>query len=168
MGRRAQEIGREWQNRMKEFQEKVEEWRKNPSQKFPEVPRWPQANPLERPDPLPPDVRREIRPGGAPEVHRRQEGATTTWSTANAHVSIKDDTGEIDVRNDNGRRVVIARDATGKVIFDGPIDTDEQRRQLPESVRKKLEKIDARTRIQHREAPPREANPPRGGGGDVQ
>ena len=164
MGRKAQEMSREFQQRMKEFQEKVEQWRKNPGGKFPETPKFPNLGPTEQPGPLPPDVLREMRPGGAPAVQRTQDGATTTWNTANAHVSIKDDAGEIDVRSDNGHRTVIAKNAKGETIFNGPIDTEEQRRQLPEDVRRKLDKTDVRTRVEHRETPP-ERNAPRGGSG---
>ncbi len=168
MGRKAQEMTRDWQKRMKEFQEKVEQWRKNPGEKFPETPKFPNLGPTEQPGPLPPDVLREMRPGGAPAVQRKQDGATTTWSTANAHVSITDDAGSIDVRNENGKRVVTAKDPKGALIFEGPIDTEEQRRQLPETVRRKLGSMDARTRVEHRE-PPRDAAPPQPGGApDVQ
>jgi hypothetical protein len=166
-GRRAQEIGREFQRRMQEFQEKVEQWRKNPNEKFPEAPKFPNlAPPPSRPSgPLPGDILREVRPGGAPSVQISGPSTTTIWGTADANVSIKDDAGEIEVRSENGRRTVIAKDKSGAVLFNGPIDTEEQRRQLPEGVRRKLDNVETRTRIEHRE-PPRETPPQPGG--DVQ
>ena len=165
-GRKAQEISREFQRRMQEFQEKVEQWRKNPNEKFPETPKFPNLSPQPQPG-LPGEMLREVRPGGAPAVQRSEPGATTTWSTANAHVSIKDEAGDIEVRSENGRRLVIAKDKSGAVIFNGPIDTEEQRRQLPEGLRRKLDRIEVQTRGEHRE-PPREATAPRPAGGDVQ
>ena len=166
-GRKAQEIAREYQRRMQEFQEKIEQWRKNPREKFPEAPKFPSLEPSQRTGP-PRDVLREVRPGGAPAVQRSGQGATTTWNTANANVSIKDEEGEIEVRSENGRRTVIARDTKGEVIFNGPIDTEEQRQKVPENVRRKLDRNEVRTRIEHRE-PTREAAPPRPpAGGDVQ
>jgi hypothetical protein len=164
-GRRAQEMGREFQRRMQEFQEKVEQWRKNPQEKFPEPPTYPSIEPPRPPGAAPGDVLRESRPGGAPSVQRSGESSTTTWSTANANVSIKDDNGEIEVRSDNGRRTVIAKDRSGATIFNGPIDTEEQRRQLPEAVRDRLKRIE----MPQRPEPPLDAPAPRRpGGGEVQ
>jgi hypothetical protein len=166
--RRAQELQRDWQRRMKEFQEQVEQWRKNPGGKFPETPKFPTLGPTEEAGPLPPDVLREVHPGGAPSVQRSQDGATTTWSTANAHVAIKDEAGSIEVRSDGGHRVVTAKDAKGDTIFDGPIDTVEQREHLPDAVRQKLRQIEARTRIEHREIQREQNPPPPGAGSNVQ
>lgn len=159
-GRRALEVGREFQRRMQEFQERVEQWRKNPSEKFPEMPKFPSLEAPRPSGPLPGDVLREARPGGAASVQRSGEGSTTTWSTANANVSIKDENGEIEVRSENGRRTVIARDRSGATVFDGPIDTEEQRRQLPEAVRDRLQRIEMHHRSEQRDAP-RTVTPPR-------
>jgi hypothetical protein len=168
--RKAQEMAREFQRRMQEFQEKVEQWRKNPNEKFPEAPKFPNLSPTPPPPsgPLPGDVLREMRPGGAPAVQHSEHGATTTWSTANANVTIKDEAGEIEVRSENGRRMVVAKDAKGAVIFNGPIDTEEQRRELPEGVRRKLGQIEMRTRIEHRDPPREVTRPAEPRAGDVQ
>jgi hypothetical protein len=58
---------------------------------------------------------------------------------------MKDDNGVIEITTDAGRRQLLARDAKGNVIFDGPIDTPEQRKGLPEDVRRKVEAVEMRT-----------------------
>ena len=83
------------------------------------------------------------RPGGAPQVRVESGGSVTTWNTAEARVVVKDAHGEVEVRAENGHRMVDANDASGATIFNGPVDTPEQRKALPENVRKSLEKIHA-------------------------
>ena len=91
---------------------------------------------------------------------------STTWNTANARVILKDSDGEIDVKSENGKRTLVAKNAKGERVFDGPIDTDEQRAKVPEPFRSKLEQIDTRTRIELERKQPADpvqgaANPPR-------
>ncbi len=148
-GRRLQESMRAFQERMREFQEKVEKWRKDPgNSKMPEVPSFqPPGTPSAPNSPRPPepprpgDLLREVRPGGAPQVRVDQDGAVTTWNTAQARVVVKDENGEIEVRTEDGHRTVVAKNTAGETVFSGPVDTEDQRRALPEPVRKALEKI---------------------------
>ncbi len=148
-GRRLQENMRGFQEKMREFQEKVEQWRKNPgNSKPPEAPSFqppgaPAAPNSPRPPepPRPADLLREVRPGGAPQVRVDQDGAVTTWNTAQARIVVKDEHGELEVRTENGHRTVIAKSPAGEIVFSGPVDTEEQRRALPEPVRKSLEKV---------------------------
>ena len=63
-------------------------------------------------------------------------GTAIKTSTANR----KDDTHDITLRSDNGdRHVTVKEIAGGKVIFDGPINTDEQMKTLPAGVREKVQ-----------------------------
>jgi hypothetical protein len=52
-----------------------------------------------------------------------------------------DDQNSFSVTRTNGHCTVLARDKDGKVIFDGPIDTDEQMEKVPKAVRPKVEKL---------------------------
>lgn len=164
--RRMQEHVRAFQERMREFQKKLEEWQKNPqSGPPPEAPKLENPNPPgaqqqqnhRRPEPRPSDLLREVRPGGAPQVRVDQEGNVTTWNTGEARVRVKDENGEVEVRSENGHRTVTAKDNTGETVFTGPIDTEEQRRSLPEPVRRSLEKI----RVQSQAGGPRPPEPGR-------
>ncbi len=42
----------------------------------------------------------------------------------------------------DGHQMLTAKDPGGKQIFQGPIDTPEQRKLVPENVRKKLEEME--------------------------
>lgn len=150
--RRAQEQMhrhvQQFQEKMKAFQNRLQEWQKNPgSGPAPEPPKLDPPPPPPQPPhpPKPHDILREAVPGGAPQVSVTNDGSTTTWNTAHARIAIKDDTGSLEIVSDDGKRLLTARDKGGKVIFDGPIDTEEQRRSLPESVRNLLNKTDIRT-----------------------
>ena len=157
MQRKMQERMKDFQERMRDFQKKLEEWRKNPSSPAPEPPKLEaeKFGATEPGGPLPPDVLREMRPGGAAQITTGGgDGATTRWNTASARVMIKDDTGEIQVSSQDGHRTVVAKNPGGDTVFTGPIDTPEQRQAIPEDIRRKLDKIEVRTRIDHPQAPP--------------
>jgi hypothetical protein len=141
-----------FQDRMRDFQQRFQEWQKNPSAgPAPEVPQFEGVpdNPF---GPRPIDILREARRGGAAEVKAIAGGNTSTWNTSQARVFLKDDTGEVELSSANGHRTVTAKNAQGVITFSGPVDTDEQRRALPEDIRKKVEKMEARTTTE-RDAP---------------
>ena len=96
------------------------------------------------------DLFREVGPGGAPEVQTFQDRVSTTWSTANAKVILKEANGEIEVRSNNGKRTMTARNPKGETAFDGPIDTEEQRKAIPGEFRKMLEQVETRSRAERR------------------
>lgn len=160
MQRKVQERMKEMQERMRDFQRRMQEWHKNPTGPAPEPPKMEaeKFGAIEPGGPLPPDVLREALPGGAPEVKITNNDSTTRWNTASARVVIKDDTGEIEVSSQDGRRTVTAKNPAGETVFTGPIDTVEQRRVIPEAIHRKLEKMDVRTRVEH-------PAPAAGGGG---
>src|SRR4029453_11095166 len=101
----------------------------------------------------PVDLLKEAGPGGAAEVKVIHDGNTTRWNTAQARVVISDDSGQIDVSSENGKRKLVAKNAQGEIVFSGPIDTDEQRRSVPEDLRRKLKKIEVRSSREPAPAP---------------
>jgi serine protease Do len=66
----------------------------------------------------------------APGANLMGEDVTLTWDDGSLTLTLS---------NKDGKRHLVAKDKTGKVLHDGPIDTEEQRKALPEPVRKKLE-----------------------------
>jgi hypothetical protein len=56
-------------------------------------------------------------------------------------VSLIEDGLTVTLTTEGGKQTVVAKNAEGKVIFDGPIDTEDQRAKMPEKVRVKLEKL---------------------------
>lgn len=143
---------REYGTRLREFQERAAKEPRHPDAKPPQPPEMPQPPTPPRIDlrldAPPADVLKEVRPGGAAGVRVEKDGNVTLWNTANARAVVKDEEGEVVLSSDNGKRTVTARDRDGKEIFNGPIDTDEQRAALPESVRRKLEGMHAKSRAQ--------------------
>ena len=67
---------------------------------------------------------------------------------------LKDANGEIEVRSENGKRTLTAKNPKGEVAFDGPIDTEEQRKAVPPEFRKMLEQVEVRSRIERRPGGP--------------
>jgi hypothetical protein len=92
-------------------------------------------------------ILREVRPGGAAQIRVLQPNSLVTYNVANAKLVMKDDTGEIELTTRDGKRTLVAKNAQGDTIFDGPIDTDEQRKALPEDVRKKLELVEQQRKL---------------------
>ena len=69
----------------------------------------------------------------------------TTKSTkvdlGNATITFSDDKGELKLESRNGNKVLSAKDAQGKVLFEGPVNTDEERAKIPSEVRQRFEKL---------------------------
>ena len=100
------------------------------------------------------ELLQKVGPGAPPEVQTFQDRISTTWNTASARVMLKDANGEIEVRSENGKRTLTAKNPKGEVAFDGPIDTEEQRKAVPPEFRKMLEQVEVRSRIERRPGGP--------------
>ena len=89
----------------------------------------------------PEDILRQARPDGGSRIEVTTSNGVTTMEGAKAHFHLSDNDGEIDVAGENGHRTLTARDRDGKVIFTGPVDTNEQRQAVPPPIREKIEKV---------------------------
>lgn len=67
---------------------------------------------------------------------------STILDLPNSNISYSDDAGSIEIKSDDGNRTLTVKDAKGKVTFEGPINTEEERKKLPPEVMKQLEKLD--------------------------
>ncbi|MDI1250517.1 MAG: PDZ domain-containing protein [Lacunisphaera sp.] len=67
---------------------------------------------------------------------------STILDLPNSNISYSGDDGSIDLKSVDGQRTLTVKDATGKVTFEGPINTEEERKKLPPEVMKQLEKLD--------------------------
>ena len=56
-------------------------------------------------------------------------------------VSLIEDGMTVTLTTESGKQSVAAKNADGNVIFDGPVDTEDQRAKMPEKVRAKVEKL---------------------------
>ena len=60
---------------------------------------------------------------------------------ASASMSMSDGEHTLNVTNRDGENYLVAKDIQGNVIFDGPIQTREQRQAVPPDVRRKLDRL---------------------------
>ncbi|MEO6870921.1 MAG: PDZ domain-containing protein [Chthoniobacterales bacterium] len=65
-----------------------------------------------------------------------------------AQIVFTDEKGELRIETVNGKKMLTAKDASGKVLFNGPIDTDQERAKIPPDVRKRYDNLE------HQELPP--------------
>jgi hypothetical protein len=148
-----QEYARHMQERAHSYGEAMRQYsQRNASNEVP-TPSSPPTT--EGAPPIPPeDILREARPGGVAQIRLFQPNATVTYNMANARVVMKDDAGEVEMTIQDGKRSLVARNAQGDTIFEGPIDTAEQRKAVPEDVRKKLEFIEVQRHFAQSPPPP--------------
>ncbi len=148
--KKLQERAKDYGHKMREFQERMKEWQRKPTAEMPEAPKFEGGDDL-RLNTL--DILREVQPGGAPVVTLLQPESAISYHTRDAKLLMKDDSGEIELSNKDGQRQLVARNPQGETIFEGPIDTEEQRAALPEELRKKVELINTQTKIVRFDAP---------------
>lgn len=83
-----------------------------------------------------------------PRVHvfnRKLQDGSTILNMAEGNFAFSDDEGAIEVKAEKGERQLTVKDAAGKILFQGPINTEEQREQLPAEVKERLKKLDTLT-----------------------
>ncbi|RME69939.1 MAG: PDZ domain-containing protein, partial [Verrucomicrobia bacterium] len=57
-------------------------------------------------------------------------------------IVLKDEAGELRLKSVDGHRHLVAIDADGREVFSGPVDSEEERRGLPEDLLKRLERLE--------------------------
>ena len=67
---------------------------------------------------------------------------STRIDLGKATITFSDDQGELKMESVEGRKMLTAKDAQGKVLFNGPIDTEEERAKIPANVRQRFEKLE--------------------------
>ena len=67
---------------------------------------------------------------------------STRIDLGKATITFSDDQGELKMESVEGRKMLTAKDAQGKVLFNGPIDTEEERAKLPANVRQRFETLE--------------------------
>ena len=65
-----------------------------------------------------------------------------------AQIVFSDEKGELRLESVDGKKMLTAKDAAGKVLFQGPIDTEEERAKVPAEVRKRYDNLE------HQDLPP--------------
>ena len=75
-------------------------------------------------------------------IFRHGGKGSTILDLPNSNITYSDDDGSIEIKAEDGKRELTVKDAKGKVTFQGPINTEEERKKLPPEVVKQLEKLD--------------------------
>jgi len=95
--------------------------------------------------------------------HARRMGnlAAPGSASASASVSMSDGEHTLTLTITDGKKHFVAKDKDGRVLFDGPITTDEERAKVPPEILKKLQNMEATTQINIKvEAGPAPAHKP--------
>ncbi|KPJ72913.1 MAG: hypothetical protein AMS14_06935, partial [Planctomycetes bacterium DG_20] len=79
-------------------------------------------------------------PAGQPAL---EQGPVRRALGAKIAVTMTEDGLTLTLTADDARHHLLAKDKTGEVVFDGPVETDEQRQEVPERIRDKLERLAA-------------------------
>jgi hypothetical protein len=150
---------RSYQDEMRGYQDRLREWQKNPSgelPKAPELPAFPSADlgpdggdqaPGPRGEGVrPADLLRELRPGSSGDLRAEWREGSSHWDASRARMVMKDRDGSVEVTVRDGHRVLTAKAPNGNEVFNGPVDTPEQRQAVPEPFRGKLEALEIRQR----------------------
>lgn len=66
-----------------------------------------------------------------------------TVNTGNSNLVYNDDRGSLELNLQNGKKLLIARNAKGEEIYSGSVTTPEERKALPPDVRERLEHLEA-------------------------
>ena len=73
----------------------------------------------------------------------RNNGALerTTIDLNKAQIVLSDDKGELRIENKDGKKFLTAKDSQGKLLFSGPVETNEDVDKVPAEVRERYEKL---------------------------
>lgn len=87
-----------------------------------------------------PHVRVTQRSGQSAQSDRDLDLMIVKGTSGN--LCFSDDAGTLEVTVNEGKKSLLARDKAGQVIFNGPIDTDEQRVKVPAALKPRLEQVE--------------------------
>lgn len=97
---------------------------------------------------------RKVGSGDQDSITARTDdkGNVIVTQGTSTHMAWNDGDGSGELLIENGKKKLSVKDREGKQIFIGPVDTDEQRKDLPPGVRERLERIEKNVKV--RVAPP--------------
>ena len=84
-----------------------------------------------------------FRDGGKITItNNDQNGSNTTHiDLAKAQIVFSDDKGELRLDNNNGKKILTAKDPQGRLLFSGPVETKEDLDKIPADVRDRFNKL---------------------------
>ena len=94
------------------------------------------------------EIRREEAKRLAEQAKRFGEMAPPGSAHASVSASMADGEHTLTLTITDGRKVLVAKGKDGTVLFEGPVQTDEERAKVPPEILKKLEKMEATTHFE--------------------
>jgi hypothetical protein len=76
-------------------------------------------------------------------LNKKSLSKSFTRQSTNSQIMISDEKGTLEWTERDGQKSLRATDPNGKVIFDGPINTDEERKILSPEFRDRLRKLES-------------------------
>ena len=83
--------------------------------------------------------------GPGVRIMGRAGRGSTILDLPKSNISYSDDEGSIDIKVNDGKRHLTVKNAKGEVAFDGPVNTEEERKKLPPEVSRRIEKLETDT-----------------------
>ncbi len=81
----------------------------------------------------------------------RRRGTANAWSSVSGSAQTKvvtmDDTGSYEFSSNDGEKRFKATSPDGNVLFDGPVNTKEEKAKMPESLRQRLNSIESNVKV---------------------
>ena len=77
-------------------------------------------------------------------LHQKKIGNSFYHQSSQNQVMISDEKGTLEWTDKDGQKSLRATDSNGKVIFDGPIDTEEERKTLTPELRERLRELEVK------------------------
>ncbi len=75
-------------------------------------------------------------------IVRNGERGTTILDLPNSNIAYSDEVGAVEIKAEDGKRELTVKDAQGKITFQGPVNSEEERKKLPPEVLERLKKLD--------------------------
>jgi len=94
------------------------------------------------------EIRREEAKRLAEQAKRFGEMAPPGSAHASVSASMADGEHTLTLTITDGKKVLVAKDKDGTVLFEGPVQTDEERAKVPPEILKKLDKMEATTHFE--------------------
>ena len=93
----------------------------------------------------------------------RRRGAASTWSAVSGSAQTKvvtmDETGSYEFSSNDGDKRFKATSPDGEVLFDGPVNTKEEKAKVPEHLRPRLDSIESNVKVRVHPEPGADALP---------
>jgi len=106
--------------------------------------------------PFPPEMIFRGDEGQPPRIKwlaRGEPGVKWEQHIIQGSARFADEEHQLEIRNDKDGKTLIVKDKEGKELFNGPINTPDQRKAVPEAIQPKLEKLEKSTRVQIQRLP---------------